>query len=403
MESEWPMVKLEKVLTERTEKPDLDKILTGEIPIVAKIGFNTGKIELREEAKTKTNMILIKPGDLVISGINAAKGAIAIYGGENTKPAAATIHYSSYEINKKRAEPLYLWYFFRSETFRQILISNLPNGIKTEVKPKRLLPLEIPLPSLEEQKRIVARIENLTSRIEEARDVRAETIEKIKGILQAKIRDIIKNGVYIYHWRKMRLPSIVSNEKHSIKRGPFGSSLRKEFFVSNGYKVYEQKNVIYDNFKIGHYYIDERKYQELNAFEIKPDDIVISCSGTIGKVAIVPQNIEKGIINQALLKITLNNNLILPVFFKIIFESDIVKQELEKLSPGSAMKNITSVKKLKKIDFVVPPISIQRRIVAYLDSLQAKVDELKRLQTETEKEMEELIPSILDKAFKGEL
>ena len=104
MRSEWSMIKLSEILTERKEKPNLYAILNGEIPIVAKIGFDSGKIKLREESKTKTNMILIEPGDLVISGINAAKGAIAIYGEENIKPAAATIHYSSYVINKKRAK-----------------------------------------------------------------------------------------------------------------------------------------------------------------------------------------------------------------------------------------------------------------------------------------------------------
>jgi type I restriction enzyme S subunit len=149
--------------------------------------------------------------------------------------------------------------------------------------------------------------------------------------------------------------------------------------------------------------IDHQKFEELKAFEIKPNDILISCSGTIGRVAIVPEDAEEGIINQALLKITLDSSIMLPEFFKIVFESDLIKEEVARLSPGSAMKNITSMKELKKVVFAVPFLPEQRRIVAYFDSLQAKVDELERLQAETEKEIEELVPSILDKAFKGEL
>lgn len=174
MQGRWPLVKLEDVLTERKEKPDFDAVLDGEIPIVAKIGFDTGKIELREESKTKTNLILIQPDDLVISGINAAKGAIAIYNEKNTTPAAATIHYSSYAINKERADPVYLWYFMRSDIFRSVLTTNLPGGIKTEVKPRKLLPIEISLPPLEEQRRMVKKIESLLAKINEVQDMLKE-------------------------------------------------------------------------------------------------------------------------------------------------------------------------------------------------------------------------------------
>ena len=82
------------VLTERQEIPDPEDISSGRIPIVSKISFSTGMIELRETTKTRTKMILIRPGDLVISGINAHQGAVAIHTGKT--PIAATIHYSTY-------------------------------------------------------------------------------------------------------------------------------------------------------------------------------------------------------------------------------------------------------------------------------------------------------------------
>ena len=86
-------------------------------------------------------------------------------------------------------------------------------------------------------------------------------------------------------------------------RGPFGGSLKKSCFVESGYAVYEQ-HAIYDQFTDVRYFIDEAKFNEMKRFELKPNDLIMSCSGTMGKVAIVPQNIEKGIINQALLKLT---------------------------------------------------------------------------------------------------
>ena len=114
MQSNVPTVQLSDVLTERQGKPDLEEVMTGEIPIIAKIGFNTGTIEFREGFDTKTNLILVKPGDLVISGINAEKGAIALYDESNSKNCAATIHYSSYSINRQRVDPKYLWQIGRA-------------------------------------------------------------------------------------------------------------------------------------------------------------------------------------------------------------------------------------------------------------------------------------------------
>jgi type I restriction enzyme S subunit len=166
--------------------------------------------------------------------------------------------------------------------------------------------------------------------------------------------------------------------------------------------VYEQKHAIYGDFSIGSYYIDERKFHEMHSFEIKPGDLIISCSGTIGKVAIVPDSAEPGIINQALLKITLDPSKIDRRFFELVFESDFIKEEIIAMSPGSAMKNIGSVKILKKIRFPLPPLHEQQLIVAGLDALQAGVDKLKNLQAETAAELDALLPSVLDKAFKGE-
>jgi hypothetical protein len=74
-------------------------------------------------------------------------------------------------------------------------------------------------------------------------------------------------------WETITLAKLSSERKHSIKRGPWGGSLKKDIFVNSGYKVYEQKNVIHENFNLGNYYVDDRKFAELKDFEIFPGDI----------------------------------------------------------------------------------------------------------------------------------
>ena len=90
--AKWEKVQLGEVLIERKETPDPVGLETGEIRIVSKIGFDTGEIEFRDSTATKTKMIQFQPGDIVFSGINAVKGAIAIYPNNAAKPASATIH-----------------------------------------------------------------------------------------------------------------------------------------------------------------------------------------------------------------------------------------------------------------------------------------------------------------------
>ena len=84
-------------------------------------------------------------------------------------------------------------------------------------------------------------------------------------------------------------------------RGPFGGSLKKNIFKLDGYAVYEQQHAIYHQFDDIRYFIDENKFNEMRRFELQAGDLIMSCSGTMGKIAIVPENIKQGIINQALL------------------------------------------------------------------------------------------------------
>ncbi len=168
-------------------------------------------------------------------------------------------------------------------------------------------------------------------------------------------------------WEWKTLSEIVSSKKHSLKRGPFGGSLKKEIFVSKGYKVYEQKNAIYNDFKIGNYFITLEKYNEMKAFSIKPNDIIISCSGTIGKTAIVPKDVIPGIINQALMKISLNPKIAIPRFIKYLLDSPSIQRQMFQTSIGSAIKNVSAMKRIKSIKFPNPPLLVQQRITTILD------------------------------------
>lgn len=189
----------------------------------------------------------------------------------------------------------------------------------------------------------------------------------------------------------------------SFVRGPFGGSLKKSCFVAEGYAVYEQQHAINNQFREVRYYVDQKKFEEMQRFELQPGDLIMSCSGTMGKVAVVPPGIKQGIINQALLKLSVNGTLDVE-FLRRWMESPHFQTQLEKSTKGVAIKNVASVKVLKEIEIIHPQLREQKRIVAILDDAFERID---TAIVNTEKNLtnaRELFESYLNNVFtqKGE-
>lgn len=188
-----------------------------------------------------------------------------------------------------------------------------------------------------------------------------------------------------------------------MKRGPFGSAIKKEFFVPKGYKVYEQQNAIYDDPKLGRYFIDKKKYEELKGFAVKSGDFLISCSGTIGRITRLPNDVEPGVINQALLKITLNEEVIDPNYFLYLVRSLGFQNKLLDDAKGVAIKNVAGMKDIKAIPVPLFDLKTQKKIVQKIDSLfteiDAGVEELKK----TKVKLELYKQSVLNAAIRGKL
>lgn len=202
------------------------------------------------------------------------------------------------------------------------------------------------------------------------------------------------------NWEWVKLGSV-----GDYKKGPFGSSLTKSLFIpknKNTIKVYEQKNAIQKNWKLGSYYISEEYFKNnMSSFEVKENDIIVSCAGTIGETYIMPSGIEKGIINQALMKIKLNENIDKKYY---LFYFDYTLKNLSNTySKGSAIKNIPPFKIFKELAFILPPLEEQKRIVEKLDFMFEKINKVKELIQEVKENIENRKESILNKAFRGEL
>jgi type I restriction enzyme S subunit len=196
MES-WEKTKISEFLFERKGKYKPDNEAIAGLQRISKIDFS-GTFHIANK-ESNTNMIMICPGDLVISGINVAKGAMGIYRGEEN--VTATIHYSSYTFDKTKIDVEYFKRFLKSAEFIALLQDQVKGGIKTEIKPKHILSLEINLPNIVEQKTILSDLQGVEN---EEQDLKQELTTQqtlLKKLRQQILQEAIE-GKLTEDWRK---------------------------------------------------------------------------------------------------------------------------------------------------------------------------------------------------------
>jgi restriction endonuclease S subunit len=184
-------------------------------------------------------------------------------------------------------------------------------------------------------------------------------------------------GLIPEDWALLSLDQIAC--PNGLVRGPFGGAIKKEYFVKNGYKVYEQRNAIYANVEAGNYFIDQNKYQELKRFSVKIGDFIVSCSGTIGKIFQIPDFAPEGVINQALLKITIKDSLN-SQYFLHFFRWEKFQEKIIDGTQGGAMKNLVGMAEFKKSIMLIPAgLEEQAAIANALSDVDALISELEKL------------------------
>lgn len=197
---------------------------------------------------------------------------------------------------------------------------------------------------------------------------------RLKGFNENKSYKQTELGLIPEDWKVKTIEDLCL--PNGLVRGPFGGSLTKECFVSSGYKVYEQKNAIYKNYELGEYFIDKKKFNELIRFEIKPNDFIISCSGTIGQIYQIPVNAPAGIINQALLRISIDESKTDYFYFYQYFTWEFFQLEITENTQGGAMKNLVGMSVFKNTKIPLPTKEEQGAIASILTDMDREIEGL---------------------------
>ena len=184
-------------------------------------------------------------------------------------------------------------------------------------------------------------------------------------------------------WEERKFESLL-DKNEGVRRGPFGSALKKDLFVKESpYVVYEQQNAIYDHYET-RYNISKEKFEELHKFELIADDFIMSGAGTIGRISKVPKGIKKGVFNQALIRFRINKELTDSEYFLQFIRADFMQRKLTGANPGSAITNLVPMSDVKKWEIKVPIKEEQKKIGSFFKQLdntialhQRKLDLLK--------------------------
>jgi type I restriction enzyme S subunit len=288
--------------------------------------------------------------------------------------------------------PEYLFHFLRTQ--RQRILDKAWGNAQPHISQAFVKDFKVPLPPLPDQLHIA----NLLSKAENLIAQRKESIHLLDEFLKSTFLEMFLTKDKRNNWNYKALKNTVEKHKHSIKAGPFGSSLKKEFYVPTGYKIYGQEQVIKDDLNYGDYYINEELYKKLESCKIKEDDVLISLVGTYGKLSIVPKKYEAGIINPRLMKISFDKEQINTIWFKHFFKSEFLHHQLKKYSHGNTM-DIINVGIVKELIIPVPPIKLQTQFAHIVE----KTEALKTQYQQSLQELENLYGSLSQKAFNGEL
>lgn len=381
----------------------------GNIPWVKSGELDRGLIldteeKISDDAIKNSSAKVFPKGTLLIALYGATIGKLAFLGVD-----AATNQAICGIFKNDNMDSNYIYHFlFYKKTN---LVKQGIGGAQPNISQGILKNLDLPIPPLPEQQAIVAKIEELLSELDNGKQQLLTAQKQLKVYRQSLLKwafegkltnTNIKNGELPKGWKNVKIIDIVEKSKHSLKAGPFGSSLKKEFYVQKGYKIYGQEQVIIDDAFFGDYYINKEKYEELKSCRVKPLDILISLVGTVGKVLILPTNCQEGVINPRLIKITLDKEVYLHKFFKYYFESSYVKNFYSGKAQGTTM-DVLNLGIIKTIPFPLPSLKEQQLIIDELESKLTICDKIEETISQSLLQVETLRQSILKQAFEGKL
>ena len=377
----WPTVRLGEVLRHRKEFITINDVTNYKRP---RVQLHVQGIVLRDEVpgaliKTKKQQVC-RAGEFLVAEIDAKAGGFGLVA-ESLAGSIVSSHYFLFVIDESKLNRRFLDFFIRTPAFREQVAAQGSTNYAA-IRPAHVLGYEIPLPPLAEQRRVVARIEELAAQIHEIKRLRTEEDIQIKQMLLGAFNDIIK-GVPRYAMSEV---APLVRRANDIQMAELYPELGIRSFGNGTF----HKPAL-SGFDLG----------SKRIFKIKKGDLLFSnVFAWEGAIAVAKPEDDGRFGSHRFMSCVPKPNFATAPFLRYYFLTSEGIEFIRAASPGGAGRNRTlGIEALANIKVPVPPIEEQQ----WFDALQAEVDALKRLQAETAAELDALLPTILDRAFKGKL
>ena len=397
MSSKWPLVRLGEVIQRvaRVEAP-VPGTMYRQIGVKLWGGGAYERDSIDGGSTKYSQLFRVEAGDIIVNKIWARNGSVAVVPFSHAG-CYASGEFPIFSAKHDRLDPRWIHWLTKTHSFwAQCDEKSRGTSGKNRIRPERFLEIEIPLPPLAEQRRIVARIEELAAEIEETQKLRQSTLLEAEALFIAVLRNLTASlsptgtlGDILLSPPRNGWSARCNNADDGIP------ILSLSAITGFRYRPQEHKRTSLIAATSAHYWL-------------RPGDILISRSNTlelVGHAAIYDGNPSPCIYPDLMMRLEPDDSKVERKFIWYWLQCPLARDFIRQHAKGTS----ASMKKISQgTVMAIPfpshlPVTDQRRIVAELDALQSEVDRLKALQAETAAELDALLPAILDRAFKGEL
>jgi type I restriction enzyme S subunit len=404
-----------------------------------------------EEYSNKYPHLLINKGDILIAlnrpllGDNLKITQLT----ENDVPSILYQRVGKFIFYNPQIKP-YFFYFCQSNHFIKQLESMLSGISQPFINKPNLLSINFPLAPLNEQRRIVEKIEELFSGLDGGIKVLSEVkkqvilyrqsvlknafqgeltknwrllnrnkeinakvlLEKIKT-LQASKKGKTNESNYSHQksleelpvgWEWAKLEDLVINPNNDIVDGPFGSDLKASEYIEDGVPIIRIQNIERNQLNFNNIkYVHEEKAEQLKRHSLTKKDILITKLGSpLGKACMVADNIEIGIMVADIVRVRIGHEFIDKKYITYFLNSLSAIKEFEKITKGTTRPRV-NLTNIRCFNIPVPPLEEQRKVVDEIEFHLSIADEVEKLVDKCLRQSRVLRRSILETAFKGKL
>jgi type I restriction enzyme S subunit len=390
----WKAVRLGELISQRKEFIRIDDLTEY---VRCRVQLHAQGIVERDRVlgaiiKTKRQQVC-RANEFLVAEIDAKVGGFGVVP-PTLEGAIVSSHYFLFKVDSSRLDPLFLDYYARTSRFRnQVRAQGSTNY--AAIRPGQVLDYEIPLPSVEEQRRVVARIEELSLRLGEAASLRHSACQDAV-LLEASIaRVAFEVGDGRKHFAIEQIAEVRGGIQKSPSRAPGANPVR---YLT---VAHVQRNRIL---------LDDPRYFEVSGLELRrwrlaPGDVLIiegnGSSEQIGRAALFRGEIRECVHQNHVIRVRPDPRVIDPEYLNAYLNSPAGQEEVQSRSRTTSGLRSLSVGRIKSIEVPVPDLVIQRRVVSRLGALTTVVRNLLSQQTQTALALQAFLPALLEKAFTG--